>query len=93
MGRLTQADREYFGFEGELNIRYGIERGRIAFYETAQPADNIAVFSTFEDAKTAAILSYGEYRNKMLMELQKNEKVLQSLTEDDVFGYNPDGGW
>lgn len=93
MGRMTQEDRDYFGFEGKLNIRVGIERGQSVFSETPQPADNISVFSTFEEAKVAAILSYREYKNKMLMELEENEKVLQSLTEDGVFGYNPDGGW
>jgi hypothetical protein len=93
MGRMTQSDREYFGFEGELNIRFGIEYDHIVFSETPQPADNIAIFSTFEEAKAAAILSYGEYKNKMLIELEENEKILLTLTEDNVFGYNPDGGW
>lgn len=93
MGRMTQADREYFGYNGETNLRFGIEYGRINFYETPQPADNVSIFSTFEEAKKAAVTSYKEYKNKTLIELEENEKVLLSLTEDNVFGYNPDGGW
>jgi hypothetical protein len=93
MGRLTQADREYFGYNGETNLRFGIEYGRIHFYETPQPADNVSVFATFEEAKQAAIISYQEYKHKTLVELEENAKVLVALTEDNVFGYNPDGGW
>lgn len=93
MGRLTQEDRNYFGFYGQTYIRVDIENGKTVFYETAQPADNITVFSTFEEAKAAAIDSYVKYKNKQLAKFEKNEKALQAVTEDDVFGYNPDGGW
>jgi hypothetical protein len=72
---------------------FEIEDGRVFFFETAQPADNITVFPTFEEAKTVAILGCQEYKNKKLAELEKNEKAISALTEDDVFGYNPDGGW
>lgn len=93
MGRLTQADRDWFGVKGDLNIRFDIERGRGVFYETAQPADSITVFPTFEEAKAAAVLAYRQNKNKQLAKLEKNEKVLLAVTEDEVFGYNPDGGW
>lgn len=93
MGRMKQADREYFGFSGDLNLRFGIEYGRIAFYETPQPADGVSVFATFEEAQQAAIVAYRAYKKKTLQELEENEKLLLSLTEDNVFGYNPDGGW
>ena len=93
MGRMKQADREYFGFNGELNLLFGIEYGRIAFYETPQPADSVSIFSTFEEAKKAAILFYEEYKKKTMHELEENEKTLLALTEDNIFGYNPDGGW
>lgn len=93
MGRMTQADREYFGFEGELNIRFGNEYGKIVFSETPQPADNVSIFSSFEDAKTAATLAYEQYKNKKMTELEENGKILLVTNEDNVFGYNPDGGW
>lgn len=93
MGRMTQADREYFGFAGKTNLRFGIEYGRIHFYETPQPADNVSVFSTFEEAKVAAILSFENYKNAKIVELEESEKNLRALTENNVFGYNPDGGW
>jgi hypothetical protein len=93
MGRLTQADRNYFGYQGEVNLRFGIEYGRIAFYETPQPADNVSVFTTFEEAKAAAVIFYQEYKKQIIENLEENEQKLFEVTEDAILGYNPDGGW
>jgi hypothetical protein len=93
MGRLTQDDRDYFGFYGELNIRFDIEREQYVFYETSQPADGISIFATFDEVKEAAIASYAEYKRKALRKIEKAEQRLLSATEDKVYGYNPDGGW
>lgn len=93
MPRMSQEDREYFGYKGELNIRFGIQHGEIAFYETPEHVDNVKVFATFEEAKNAAIPALAEYQKDIIALFEVNARKVSEANENEVFGYNPDGGW
>lgn len=93
MSRIDDAARDYFGFYAKTNIRFDIEENTAVFYETLQPVNNEDIFDTFEEARTAAIKAFAEYKEELFSEVIQAEKDLLTADEDVIIGYNPDGGW